>query len=95
MASALSYMGYDTRFDQAEGYAHNADFGGSKFPEAMKWLWRTEKHTPVIDTKGDLGGDLTLLNLLIPAKAGRSSPVTSASRMHCVPTKTATSTSAT
>ncbi len=68
MASALSYMGYDTRFDQAEGYAHNADFGGSKFPEAMKWLWRTEKPTPVIDTKGDLGGDLTLLNLLIPGE---------------------------
>ncbi|MCA9035767.1 MAG: SMP-30/gluconolactonase/LRE family protein, partial [Planctomycetaceae bacterium] len=69
MASALSYMGYDTRFDQAEGYAHNADFGGSKFPEAMKWLWRTEKHTPMIDTKGDLGGDLTLLNLLIPGES--------------------------
>ena len=69
MASALSYMGYDIRFDQAEGYGHNADFGGSKFPEAMKWLWRTEKHTPVIDTKGDLGGDLTLLNLLIPGES--------------------------
>ncbi|MEZ6057409.1 MAG: alpha/beta hydrolase-fold protein [Planctomycetaceae bacterium] len=66
MASALSYMGYDTRFDWAEGYAHNADFGGSRFPEAMKWLWRKEQHTPVINTKGDLGGDLTLLNLLIP-----------------------------
>jgi enterochelin esterase-like enzyme/sugar lactone lactonase YvrE len=69
MASALSYMGYDTRFDQAEGYAHNNDFGGAKFPEAMKWLWRTEKHTPVIDTRGDLGGDLTLLNLLIPGES--------------------------
>ncbi|GEM_PF-79903 len=69
MASALSYMGYDTRFDQAEGYAHNADFGGAKFPEAMMWLWRKEKHRPVIDTKGDLGGDLTLLNLLIPGES--------------------------
>ncbi|MEZ6121835.1 MAG: alpha/beta hydrolase-fold protein [Planctomycetaceae bacterium] len=68
MASALQYMGYDVRFDQAEGYAHNADFGGSKFPEAMKWLWRNEKHTPAIDTKGDLGGDLTLLNLLVPGE---------------------------
>src|SRR5262245_31746047 len=58
-------MGYDARFDQAEGYAHNADFGSSKFPEAMKWLWRKEVHQPKIDTKGDLGGDLTLLNLLI------------------------------
>src|SRR4029078_11470673 len=69
MASALSYMGYDSRFDQAEGYAHNADFGSSKFPEAMKGLWRKEVHLPKIDTKGDLGGDLTLLNLLIPGKS--------------------------
>lgn len=69
MASALQYMGYDTRFDQAEGYAHNADFGSSKFPEAMLWLWRKEAHQPVIDTKGDLGGDLTLLNLLVPGKS--------------------------
>jgi enterochelin esterase-like enzyme/sugar lactone lactonase YvrE len=69
MASALSYMGYDSRFDQAQGYAHNADFGSSKFPDAMKWLWRKEKHQPRIDTKGDLGGDLTLLNLLIPGQS--------------------------
>lgn len=68
MSSALKYMGYDTRFDWAEGYAHNADFGSSKFPEAMKWLWRNDVHTPQIDTKGDLGGDLTLLNLLIPGE---------------------------
>ena len=65
MASALKYMGYDTRFDWAEGYAHNADYGSSKFPDAMKWLWRKEAHTPQLNTKGDLGGDLTLLNLLI------------------------------
>lgn len=65
MASALKYAGYDTRFDWAEGYAHNADFGGSRFPDAMKWLWRKEAHIPVINTSGDLGGDLTLLNLLI------------------------------
>ncbi len=65
MASALKYMGYDVRFDWAEGYAHNADFGSSKFPDAMKWLWRRESYTPVFDTRGDLGGDLTLLNLLI------------------------------
>lgn len=69
MSSALKYMGYDTRFDWAEGYAHNADFGGAKFPEAMKWLWRKEAHQPVIDTRGDLGGDLTLLNLLIPGES--------------------------
>jgi enterochelin esterase-like enzyme/sugar lactone lactonase YvrE len=69
MASALKYMGYDVRFDWAEGYAHNADFGGAKFPDAMKWLWRKEAHTPVLNTSGDLGGDLTLLNLLIPGKS--------------------------
>jgi enterochelin esterase-like enzyme/sugar lactone lactonase YvrE len=66
MASALQYMGYDSRFDWAEGYAHNADFGGSKFPEAMKWLWRNEKLQVKLDTKGDLKGDMTLLRLLIP-----------------------------
>ncbi len=69
MASSLSYMGYDTRFDWAEGYAHNADFGSSRFPDAMKWLWRNEQHEPVLDTSGDLGGDLTLLNLLIPGQS--------------------------
>lgn len=69
MASALKYMGYDVRFDSAEGYAHNADFGSSKFPDAMKWLWRKEVHTPKLDTSGDLGGDLTLLDLLIPGES--------------------------
>lgn len=68
MASALNYMGYDVRFEQAEGYAHNADHGGALFPDAVKWLWRKEAHVPKIDTKGDLGGDLTLLNLLIPGE---------------------------
>jgi enterochelin esterase family protein len=69
MASALKYMGYDVRFDWAEGYAHNADFGSMRFPEAMKWLWRNDPHQPVIDTKGDLKGDLTLLRLLIPGES--------------------------
>jgi enterochelin esterase-like enzyme/sugar lactone lactonase YvrE len=69
MASALKYMGYDTRFDWAEGYAHNSDFGSSKFSDAMKWLWRKDAHTPELDTRGDLGGDLTLLNLLIHGEA--------------------------
>jgi enterochelin esterase-like enzyme/sugar lactone lactonase YvrE len=68
MASALAYMGYDVRFDSAEGYAHNADFGSSRFPDAMKWLWRKEPHTPMINTKDDLAGDLTLLNLLVPGQ---------------------------
>jgi enterochelin esterase family protein len=69
MASALQYMGYDVRFDWAEGYAHNADFGSSRFPDAMRWLWRREGHSPVYDTSDDLRGDLTLLNLLIPGES--------------------------
>ena len=68
MASALNYMGYDVRFDQAEGFGHNADFGSSKFPDAMRWLWRNETYTAKIDTTDDLGGDLTLLDLLIPGE---------------------------
>ncbi|MEY3175013.1 MAG: Gluconolactonase precursor [Planctomycetota bacterium] len=66
MHAALKYMGYDVRLDWAEGYAHNADFGGARFPDAMRWLWRKEQHEPVYDTRGDLGGDLTLLKLLVP-----------------------------
>ncbi len=65
MASALQYMGYDLRFDWAEGFAHNSEHAGALFPEAVRWLWRKEKHQPVLDTKGDLKGDLTLLKLLI------------------------------
>lgn len=68
MASALQYMGYDVRFDWAEGYAHNSDFGGSIFPESLKWLWRNETFVPTINTKGDLGGDMTLLRLLVPGE---------------------------
>jgi enterochelin esterase family protein len=66
MASSLQYMGYDVRFDWAEGYAHNSDHGGALFPEALKWLWRKEKYVPKLDTKGDLRGDMTLLKLLVP-----------------------------
>ncbi len=66
MASALTYMGYDSRFDWAEGYAHNADFGSSRFPDAMRWLWRSSAHASAVNTKDDLKGDLTLLKLLIP-----------------------------
>jgi len=69
MASALQYMGYDLRFDWTEGYAHNDDYGTSVLPDAMKWLWRKEQHTPKYDTRGDLGGDLTLLNLLVPGES--------------------------
>ncbi|EMI53993.1 alpha/beta hydrolase-fold protein [Rhodopirellula sallentina] len=68
MAASLQYMGYDARFDWAEGYAHNADYGSSRFPDAMKWLWRDAEHTPSTDTSDDLRGDVTLLNLLIPSE---------------------------
>lgn len=68
MASSLTYMGYDTRFDWAEGYGHNPDFGSSKLPDALRWLWRSETHRPVVDTSDDLRGDLTLLNLLVPGQ---------------------------
>ncbi|TWT34547.1 alpha/beta hydrolase-fold protein [Blastopirellula retiformator] len=68
MSSALKYMGYDHRFDWAEGYAHNSDFGGARFPEAMKWLWRDETHVPQINTKDDLRSDYTLLTLLVPGE---------------------------
>ncbi len=68
MASSLRYMGYDTRFDWAEGFAHNADHAGALFPEAIKWLWRKETHEPKFDTKGDLKGDMTLLRQLIPGE---------------------------
>jgi enterochelin esterase family protein len=69
MASALQYMGYDVRFDWAEGYGHNSDHGGALFPEALKWLWRKEIHQAVVDTKGDLKGDMTLLRQLIPGES--------------------------
>jgi enterochelin esterase family protein len=65
MHAALKYMGYDVKFDWVEGYGHNSKRGGSILPDALRWLWRKEKYTPVIDTKGDLGGDMTLHRLLI------------------------------
>jgi enterochelin esterase family protein len=65
MHSALRYMGYDVRFEFAEGYGHNNQHGASIFPDAVRWLWRAEKPVPVIVTKDDLAGDLTLHRLLI------------------------------
>ena len=65
MQSSLQYMGYDSKLNYVEGYGHNAEFGGSQFPEAMKWLWRADETQPQLDTSGDLKGDLTLLNLLV------------------------------
>ena len=43
MAAALSYMGYDVRFDFAEGFGHNSEHGSAIFPDALRWLWRGEK----------------------------------------------------
>lgn len=63
--AALKYMGYDVRFEFAEGYGHNGVHGGMLFPDAMRWLWRKEKPVPVIDTKGDLAVDMTLHRLLV------------------------------
>lgn len=68
MHASLAYMGYDVRMDWAEGYKHGPNWGGSKFPEGIAWLWRNEAHTPAIDTTDDLRGDMTLLNLLIPGE---------------------------
>ncbi len=65
MHAALKYMGYDCHLEFAEGYGHNGNHGGTIFPDAMRWLWRKEKPVAVINTKGDLGGDLTLHRLLI------------------------------
>ncbi len=63
--AALKYMGYDARFDFAEGYSHSSKHGGSIFPEALKWLWRKDAAKPEVNLKGDLGGDMTLHRLLI------------------------------
>ncbi len=71
MYAALGYMGYDVRFDFAQGYGHNSDHGGTVFPDAMKWLWRTEKGEASGAASEDPKGDLTLLNLLIPGEDWR------------------------
>jgi enterochelin esterase-like enzyme/sugar lactone lactonase YvrE len=68
MAAALASMGYDLRFDWAEGYAHDSFHGSRLFPEALQWLWRKENHVPIVDTKGNLKGDLTLMKLLVPGE---------------------------
>jgi enterochelin esterase family protein len=65
MHAALQYMGYDARFDFVEGYGHNSNYGGSVFPEALKWLWRKEVWKPTIETKKQIGGDMPLNQLLV------------------------------
>ena len=49
-----------------EGSGHNSDHAGALFPDAIQWLWRKEKPQGVLNTTGDLKGDMTLLKLLIP-----------------------------
>jgi len=65
MHAALTYMGYDVRFDYAEGYGHNSQHGGSIFPDALRWLWRKDAHAATVGSKGDLAVDMTLHRLLI------------------------------
>ncbi len=39
MASALSWSGYDHRFEFGTG-GHNLDHGGAIFADSLRWLWR-------------------------------------------------------
>ncbi len=65
MNAALQYMGYDVRFDYAEGFSHSSKHGGSLFPEALKWLWRKETPKPAPVIAQSIGGDMPLQQLLI------------------------------
>jgi enterochelin esterase family protein len=65
MHSALKYMGYDCRFDFAEGYGHNSNHGGSIFPDALRWLWRKEKAESAGDKRPQIGGDMPLSQILV------------------------------
>lgn len=57
MHAALAYMGYDVKLDFAEGFGHNSHRGGAVFPDAMRWLWRSEKTASFPGkVKDDLGG---------------------------------------
>lgn len=42
MAKALSYAGYDFRFEYGHGF-HSAKHGRALLPEALRWLWRDQK----------------------------------------------------
>jgi sugar lactone lactonase YvrE/enterochelin esterase-like enzyme len=64
MHAALKYMGYDCRFDFAEGYGHNSNHGGSIFPEALKWLWRKDAPAAAGDKRAQIGGDMPLSQIL-------------------------------
>jgi enterochelin esterase family protein len=63
-------MGYDLKFDWQDGFGHNSHRGGAIFPDAMRWLWRSESTTSSPGkTKDDLGGDLSLNKLLIDGES--------------------------
>jgi sugar lactone lactonase YvrE/enterochelin esterase-like enzyme len=68
MAAALEFMGYDVRFDYAEGFGHNGKHGGELFSDALRWLWRTEPHEAVFDASTPLGGDRPLRRQLMPGE---------------------------
>jgi sugar lactone lactonase YvrE/enterochelin esterase-like enzyme len=69
MAAALEFMGYDVRFDYAEGFGHNGKHGGELFIEALTWLWRVESHDAPFDASAPLGGDRPLRRQLISGEA--------------------------
>jgi len=66
MAAALEFMGYDVRFDWAEGYAHDAHHASRVFPDALEWLWRDDRHVPPPPARPDLPGDMSLRRLIVP-----------------------------
>ena len=66
MAAALEFMGYDVRFDYAEGFGHNGKHGAELFRDALTWLWRNEAHETAFDVSAPLGGDRALRRQLIP-----------------------------
>ncbi len=69
MAAALKSMGYDMRFDYAEGFGHSGKHGGELFIEALTWLWRDDSHDAPFDASAPLGGDRPLRRQLIPGEA--------------------------
>ncbi|MFM8893603.1 MAG: alpha/beta hydrolase-fold protein, partial [Planctomycetia bacterium] len=69
MAAALGAMGYDTRFDYADGFGHDGDHAGALFPDTLRWLWRTQPHEARFDTSDKLGGDRAIRRQLVPGES--------------------------
>ncbi|MEI6239224.1 MAG: alpha/beta hydrolase-fold protein [Planctomycetia bacterium] len=65
MAAALEFMGYDVRFDWAEGYAHDSFHASRVFPDALAWLWRDARDVIAQPARPDLPGDMSLRRLLV------------------------------